>query len=60
VREIKTQVDNPTDERKADGSGSKILAEVVRRVKAERAMTANWSQNWNAHGNHTNNTGRSR
>ena len=39
-------------------AGSKILAEVIRRVKTERAVTTNWGQNWNAHGNHSNNKAR--
>jgi hypothetical protein len=47
----KQQPERPQQVRQA---GSKILAEVIRRVDVEKAMTATWSQNWNAHGNHNN------
>ena len=41
----------------AERTGSKILAEIINRVEIERVHIAEWSQNWNAHGNHSNNRG---
>ena len=35
---------------------SKILNNIIHKVTVEREAAANWSQNWNAHTNHSNNS----
>jgi protein involved in sex pheromone biosynthesis len=37
-------------------AGSKILDEIVKKVKIQRDTIANWAQNWSVHTNHNNNS----
>jgi len=41
---------------KAEVAQSKILNNIIHKVTVEREASAHWSQNWNAHTNHSNNS----
>ena len=60
---VSTQPDVTTaqgmDHQEIEQTGSRILAQVVKRMNLEREATTSWAQttwaqNWNAHGNHNN------